>query len=92
MSKTVKKPFPVFHSDEEAEHFVDTADLSEYDFSGGRFVQYEFKKKDAALNMKLPADLAQAGKAKAKAMGMPFSRYMRMLLEADIKREKMPAL
>lgn len=90
MKKELKQ-FPVFHSDEEAEHFVDTADLSEYDFSGFRPVQYEFKKKDAALNMKLPADLAQAGKSKAKKLGIHFSRYVRMLLEADIHKEKSAA-
>ncbi|KAA6205105.1 MAG: hypothetical protein DU429_02260 [Candidatus Tokpelaia sp.] len=92
MSKMSRKPFPVFHSDEEAEHFVDTADLSEYDFSGGRFVHYEFRKKDASLNMKLPAQLAEEGKAKARAAGIPFSRYIRLLLEADIKRKRSIAL
>jgi len=89
--KAELKKFPVFHSDEEAEHFVDTADLSEYDFSNGHFVQYEFEKKDAALNMKLPAALAEAGKAKAKALNMPFSRYIRMLLEADLQSGKAQA-
>ena len=31
----MKKTIPTFQSDEEAEKFVDTADLSEYDLSGG---------------------------------------------------------
>lgn len=87
MKQSLKK-FPSLRSDEEAEYFVDSADLTEYDLSGGRRVHYEFKKKDTALNMKLPADLAAAGKAKAQALGMPFSRYIRMLLEEDIKRKK----
>jgi len=85
MSKQLKN-FPVLRSDEEAEDFVANADLSEYDFSGGHFVHYEFKKKDATLNMKLPAELAAEGKAKAEKLGIPFSRYIRLLLEADIKR------
>jgi len=92
MSKTLKKPFPVFHSDEEAEHFVDTADLTEYDFSGGHFVHYEFRKKDASLNMKLPAQLAAEGKARARAAGIPFARYIRLLLAADMKRKRSIAL
>ena len=36
------KEWPVFHSDEEAEHFVETADLTEYDISGFRPVTFEF--------------------------------------------------
>lgn len=44
----VLKPFPRFATDEEAEHFVDTADLSEYDFSGFRPMRFEFEPKDEA--------------------------------------------
>lgn len=32
----MKNKLPVFRTDEEAEHFVETADLTEYDLSGGR--------------------------------------------------------
>ena len=39
---TKGKPWPVFQSDEEAERFVDEADLSEYDFSAFRPVRFEF--------------------------------------------------
>ena len=42
----MKKTIPTFQSDEEAEKFVATANLSEYDLSGGTFVQFEFKPKD----------------------------------------------
>jgi hypothetical protein len=36
------KKMPIFKTDEEAEHFVDTADLSEYDFSDMVTVQFNF--------------------------------------------------
>ncbi|MCM2474687.1 hypothetical protein HGO38_14495 [Rhizobium sp. CG5] len=36
------KPLPSFASDEEAEHFVATADLSDYDLSGFRPAKFEF--------------------------------------------------
>lgn len=80
------KQIPSFKTDEEAEHFVDTADLSEYDLSGFKPMRFEFEKKAAALNMRIPQPLLDAVKAKAKAKGMPFTRYVRMLIEQDIAR------
>jgi len=37
---------PVFRSDREAADFVERADLSGYDLSGGEFVRFEMKPKD----------------------------------------------
>jgi len=65
----MKKKIPTFRTDEEAERFVDTADLSEYDLSGGRLVRFEFEKKDTRFNMRLPESLLAAVKARAKARG-----------------------
>jgi hypothetical protein len=39
------KPFPRFDTDEQAERFVDTADLSEYDFSSFRPTRFKFEPK-----------------------------------------------
>ena len=36
------KPFHRFDTDEEAERFVETADLSEHDFSGFKPARFEF--------------------------------------------------
>lgn len=80
------KTLPSLRSDEEAERFVDTADLSEYDLSGFKPMQFEVAQKDASLNMRLPAVLMDAVRAKAKAKGVPYSRYVRMVLEADVAR------
>ena len=82
------KPIPSLHSDEEAEQFVDTADLSEYDLSDFKPMRFEVAKKEAALNMRLPAVLMDAVRAKAKAKGIPYARYVRMVLEADIARSR----
>lgn len=41
------KRFPVFQSDEEAERFVDEADLSEFDFSGFKPMRFELEKRQA---------------------------------------------
>lgn len=82
--KAHPKPLPPLRSDEEAEQFVDTADLSEYDLSGFKPMRFEIEPKAASLNMRLPAALLDAVKARAKASGIPYTRYVRMLLEADV--------
>jgi predicted DNA binding CopG/RHH family protein len=80
------KPMPSLRSDTEAEDFVAMADLSQYDLSGFKPMPFEFESKGAALNMRLPQSLLDALKAKAKAKGLPYSRYIRLLLESDIAR------
>ena len=39
------KKLPILKTDEEAEKFIDTADLSEYDLSGFKKVHFEFSRK-----------------------------------------------
>ena len=83
------KPFPTFKSDEEAEHFVETADLSEYDFSGFRPMQFEFAAKSARVNMRLPEAQLRAVKAEARKRGLPYQRLIRDLIDrglADLRR------
>jgi predicted DNA binding CopG/RHH family protein len=75
---------PSLPSDVEAERFVATADLSEHDLSGFKPMRFEVEPKSAALHMRLPEPLLNAIKAKAQARGIPYTRYVRMLLEADI--------
>jgi predicted DNA binding CopG/RHH family protein len=82
----MKKPIPAFKSDAEAERFVESADLSDYDLSGAQPVQFEFDRKDARVNMRLPAPLLEAVKARAKARGMPYQRYIREALETAVSR------
>lgn len=78
------KPMPSLVSDEAAEQFVDSADLSQYDLSGFKPASFEFTPKSAALNMRLPQGLLDALKAKARAKGIPYTRYVRLLLENDV--------
>jgi predicted DNA binding CopG/RHH family protein len=83
----MKKKIPTFKSDEEAERFTETADLSEYDLSGAKPVRFEFEKKDAQVNMRLPAQLLAALKDKAKQRGIPYQRFIREALEQAISRK-----
>lgn len=80
------KRFPVHETDEEAERFVETADLSQYDFSGFGPAPFEFEKKGAQFNMRIPQKLLDAVKVRAKARGIPYTRYIRELMERDVSR------
>lgn len=86
MKKHALKTMPSLKSDEEAEQFVDSADLSEFDLSGFAPVKFEFEPKSAALNMRLPQNLLNAVKIRAEAEGMPYTRYIRLVLEQAITR------
>lgn len=83
----MKKKIPTFKSDEEAERFVESADLSEYDLSGARPVKFEFEKKAARVNMRLPESLLAAVKDRAKARGIPYQRFIRETLEEAVARK-----
>ena len=82
--KTKLKAMPSLSSDASAELFVSTQDLADYDLSGFKTMRFEFELKTAALNMRLPQNLLGALKDKAKERGMPYSRYVRLVLERDI--------
>jgi predicted DNA binding CopG/RHH family protein len=80
----MKKKIPTFKTDAEAERFVATADLTEYDLSGAKPVLFEFEKKDEQLNMRVPKSLLDAVKARAKVRGIPYTRFIRETLERAI--------
>ena len=77
----MKKQIPEFTDDDEAERFVDTADLAQYDLSGFKPTRFEFQVKAAQLNMRLPQTLLDAVKKVAKAKGIPYTRFVRETLE-----------
>ncbi len=81
-------PLPRLHNDAEAEEFVATADLTDFDLSDFRPMRFEIEPKSASLNMRLPVALLDAVKARARASGIPYTRYVRMLLEADVARPR----
>lgn len=75
------KTFPRFYSDEEAERFVDEADLSEYDFSGFKPMRFELRRKDKQVNIRLPEAMLDAVKARAKERDVPYQRFIREAIE-----------
>ena len=84
----MKKRIPTFKTDEEAEDFVATADLSEYDLSGGQLLRFEMKPKDKTVNLRLPEQLLQAVRQRAADAGMPYQRFIRMALERAVQARK----
>jgi predicted DNA binding CopG/RHH family protein len=70
-------------TDEEAEAFLDQ-DLSDLDFSQFKPVRFEFERKSAQLNMRIPQSLLNAVKVKANERGIPYTRYIRELMERDV--------
>jgi len=84
----MKKRFPDFKTDDEAEAFVETADLSEYDFSGMVPVRFELKRKDTSISLRLPEELLDAVRINAKRVGIPYQRFMRLAIERAVNPGK----
>ena len=82
----MKKKVPAFKTDAEAEAFVDTADLTQYDLSGGKAVRFEFEKKDSRVNMRLPETLLDAVRRSARKRGIPYQRFIREALEHAVRK------
>ncbi len=76
----MKRKVPRMTTDEQAEAFLEQ-DLSDLDFSQLKPVKFEFQPKAARLNMRLPMPLLDAVKARAKARGVPYTRFIREVLE-----------
>ena len=82
------KKLPRLKSDKAAEDFVANADLTDYDLSAMRVVQFEFEPKSERVNMRLPRTLLDAVKARAAKLGIPYQRYIRQALESAVARTK----
>ena len=82
----MKKKFPDFKTDQEAEEFVATADLSEYDLSDMAPMRFELRKKDRAVSLRLPEKLYEAVKARAKRAGIPYQRFIRRAIEQSLQQ------
>ena len=79
--KKALERFPELKSDAEAEEFVEKADLADYDLSKFIPTRFEFDKKTAQINLRMPERLVKAVKDRAKARGIPYQRFIREALE-----------
>lgn len=83
----MKRKVPKLKTDAEAEAFLNQ-DLSDLDFTQFKPVRFEFGKKDARVNMRLPAPLLDAVKSRAEARGIPYQRFIREALERAVAGRK----
>ncbi len=81
----MKKRLPSLASDRAAETFVAESDLSTYDLSGLRLVRYELQPKDRAISVRLPDELLKAVRSRAKRAGIPYQRFIRIVLEQAVQ-------
>jgi predicted DNA binding CopG/RHH family protein len=83
----MKKKVPQLKTDRQAEEFL-AGDLSKLDFSQFKLARFEFEKKDNQINMRVPKLLLDDVKARAKARGIPYTRFIRETLEQAIFTSK----
>ncbi len=76
----MKRKVPRMTTDEEAEAFL-AQDLSDLDFSQFKPAGFEFEKKTAQINMRVPKPLLDAVKERAKKRGIPYTRFVREAME-----------
>jgi predicted DNA binding CopG/RHH family protein len=74
-------------SDRAAERFL-AQDLSDLDFRQFKPTRFEFDRKAARVNMRLPQALLDAVKARARARGVPYQRLIREALEQAVASGK----
>jgi predicted DNA binding CopG/RHH family protein len=81
--RLMNKRVPRLRTDEQAEAFL-ARDLSHLDFAQFKPAHFEFEKKDEQINMRVPKPLLAAVKARAKARGIPYTRFIRETLEQAV--------
>ena len=84
-SRKKLQQLPRLRSDEEAEKFVQSADLSEYDLANFRPMHFEFEPKSAQVNLRMPEGLLKALKERARQRGIPYQRFIRETLERALQ-------
>lgn len=90
MGSPSRKAWPVLKTDAEAERFVAEADLTEYDFAQMVPVQFELRRKDKAVSLRLSDALLEAVKRQAARQGIPYQRFMRQAIQQAAAHEKAP--
>ena len=85
--RLLKEKVPSLRTDEQAEAFL-AQDLSNLDFAEFKPTRFEFEKKDEQINMRMPKPLLAAVKARARARGIPYTRFIRETLEQAVTASK----
>ena len=83
----MKKKVPKLKTDAQAEAFL-AQDLSKLDFVQFKPARFEFDKKTARVNMRLPQRLLDAVKKHAHSRKIPYQRLIREALEEAVGTQK----
>lgn len=86
-NKSKLKIMPALETDQAAEDFIDNIDLTEYDLSSFKPVNFEFEPKTKQINMRMPESLIIAVKQKAKQRGIPYQKFIRETLEKALNNQ-----
>ena len=81
----MKRKVPKLTTDAQAEAFL-AHDLSDLDFSQFKRMRFEIEKKTAQLNMRVPQAWLDAVKRRARARGVPYTRFIRDAVEQVLSR------
>lgn len=84
MKKINKKKFPKIKSDKKAGDFVANADLTEYNFSKFKKVDFELLPKSKPISLCLPESLYKVIKKKAESRGIKTQKFIRNTLERAV--------
>jgi predicted DNA binding CopG/RHH family protein len=85
----MKRKVPRLKTDAAASAFL-AEDLSDLDFTQFKPVRFEIQKKNAQINMRVPKALLDAVKRQSAARGIPYTRFIRDVLETALARRGKP--
>ena len=81
----MKRKVPRLRTDAAASALL-AEDLSDLDFTQFKPVRFEIQKKNAQINMRVPKALLDAVKRQSAARGIPYTRFIRDVLETALAR------
>jgi len=85
-----KKTLPAFTTDAAARDFVDTANFSDYNPSGGRAAQLRLAAESVCASLRVPKPLLDTLKECAELRGTPYTHFIRRLIEREISQTRKP--
>lgn len=79
----MNRKIPRMSTDAEAEALLEQ-NLADLDFSQFRPAGFEFESKSERIDMRVPKSLLDALKQRARRRGVPYTRFIRELMEREI--------
>jgi predicted DNA binding CopG/RHH family protein len=92
---TAKKQIPKWKTDQEADEWLQSADLTQFDLGRGVpmgkwLLQYEQYSKDKNINLRLSGGMLKDLRELGVKSGIPTQRFIRLALEDFLNRAKPP--